>query len=345
MQNAQTHSFISREPKTSNSGSHPEFDAATQDSQPHAPIAAPVPSDILAEELSRLPASQTLHVSGDYRVLLVRGAQVPSVMREIGRLREVSFRAVGEGTGKALDIDVYDDWYLQLLVWHQSQRQVLGAYRLCMTDVVYREVGVDGLYTKSLFVYDDSFLSRLGPALEMGRSFVRPELQGAGRVLALLWRGVGRLVSACPRYRQLFGPVSVSSTYSAQSRHLIAGSLSTGQFRHELYGAVAPLRPVAGLEPASLAQDITDLSKRVTSQELDGKGLPILVKEYAKLGGRFLAFSVDPSFGDAMDGLVAVDLDRTAPRLLQLYMGPDNYKRFKLGLPTPEIRENPTSLP
>jgi hypothetical protein len=298
------------------------------------PIAPPEPADAMAAEVDALPQDQTLYISGDYGVCYFRRQQAPHLMNEIGRLREVSFRAVGEGTGKSLDIDQYDDWYMQLVVWHRGKQQVMGAYRLCMTDVVRREIGANGLYTKSLFTYDESLLTRLGPALELGRSFVRPELQGAGRVLALLWRGIGRLVAAFPRYRTLFGPVSVSSTYTEESRRLIATRLQRGQYRHDNFSSVAPLRPISPLtgELAELDEGIRELSRRVMNLEPDEKGLPILVKEYVKLGGKFLAFSVDPDFGDAMDGLVAVDLDATSPKLLQLYMGFDNYKRFRLGL-------------
>jgi putative hemolysin len=260
-------------------------------------------------------------------------------MNEIGRLREISFRAVGEGTGKSRDIDTFDDWYLQLFVWHRKEQQLLGAYRLCMTDVVRQRHGDAGLYTKSLFSFDSAFLDALGPAVEMGRSFVRPELQGAGRVLALLWRGIAHLLAARPRYRTLFGPVSVSSTYSPASRQLIAAQLCEGEHRHPLFGSVLPKRPCAA--PAtelSRDNDFKALSRRVAQLEPDQKGLPILIKEYVKLGGQFLAFSVDPEFQDAMDGFVVVNLDRTSPKLLSLHMGPENYARFR-GWPKPAPRQ------
>ncbi|HTV18716.1 MAG TPA: GNAT family N-acyltransferase, partial [Polyangiaceae bacterium] len=246
--------------------------------------------------------------------------------------REVSFRAVGEGTGKARDIDAFDDWYLQLFVWNRKEQALLGAYRLCMTDVVRQRQGDAGLYTKSLFQYDGAFLDEIGPAVEMGRSFVRMEMQGAGRVLALLWRGIGHLLAARPRYRKLFGPVSVSSVYTEASRHLIATALCQGEYRHELFGRVAPNRPCATsgeLEPALQEADIKTLSRRISQLEPDQKGLPILIKEYVKLGGQFLGFSVDADFQDAMDGFVVVNLDRTSAKLLSLHMGPENYERFR----------------
>ena len=293
-------------------------------------IAQPETPRALAREVLALGARHTLFAAGDYVVLVAQREHIPQVMNEIGRLRELSFRAVGEGTGKARDIDAYDDWYLQLFVWHRAEQQVLGAYRLCMTDVVRQRQGDAGLYTQSLFSYGASFLDELGPAVEMGRSFVRLELQGAGRVLALLWRGIAHLLAARPRYRTLFGPVSVSSTYSEASRELIATQLCSGEFRHPLIGQVQPKRPCRpAAEGAAPELDLRALSRKIGQLEPDQKGLPILVKEYIKLGGQFLAFSVDPDFQDAMDGFVVVNLDRTNPKLLALYMGQENYERFR----------------
>jgi Acetyltransferase (GNAT) domain len=292
-------------------------------------VAEPETPRALAREVLALGARHTLYAAGDHIVLVAQRQHVPLVMHEIGRLRELSFRAVGEGTGKALDLDQYDDWYLQVFVWQRAEQQVLGAYRLCMTDVVRRSRGDAGLYTQSLFNYEASFLDELGPAVEMGRSFVRPELQGSGRVLALLWRGIAHLLAARPRYRTLFGPVSVSSEYSEASRELIATRLCSGEYRHPLFGQVQPKRPYRAAQGLASELDLRALSRRISQLEPDKKGLPVLVKEYIKLGGQFLGFSVDPDFQDAMDGFVVVSLDRTSPKLLALYMGPENYERFR----------------
>jgi putative hemolysin len=293
-------------------------------------IAEPEPPRLLNAEVQALAPRHTLYAAGDYVVLVAQRQLIPRVMNEIGRLREISFRAVGEGTGKARDIDAYDDWYMQLFVWHRKEQQVLGAYRLCMTDVVRQRQGDQGLYTKSLFSFDATFLDQLGPAVEMGRSFVRVELQGAGRVLALLWRGIAHLLAARPRYRTLFGPVSVSSVYTEPSRQLIASQLCRGEYRHPLFGSVLPKRPCPQPDPNAAGDlDVKALSRRVAQLEADQKGLPILVKEYVKLGGQFLAFSVDADFQNAMDGFVVVDLDRTNPKLLSLHMGQENYERFR----------------
>lgn len=292
--------------------------------------AAPEAPAQLAEEVSALPGCCNLYSAGDYVVFVAQRQRIPRVMNEIGRLREISFRAVGEGTGRDRDLDGFDDSYMHIFVWQRSQRQVLGAYRLCMTDVVRRQQGPAALYTQRLFAYDAALLDELGPSIELGRSFVRPEAQG-GRVLALLWRGIGHLLAARPRYRVLFGPVSVSSSYSEPSRQLIASRLSHGQYRHPLFEHVVARRPLAASACASTDadEDVRVLSKRVSQLEPDQKGLPILVREYIKLGGQFLAFSVDPEFQNAMDGLVVVDLNRTRPRLLALHMGQENYDRFR----------------
>jgi len=337
MSGAQTLSATRETPReAAHAASAPAIDARHME-----PVAEAEAPRLLSEEVNGLPACHTLYAAGDFAVLVAQRPLIPRVMNEIGRLREISFRAAGEGTGKSRDIDAYDDWYMQLFVWHRKEQQVLGAYRLCMSDVVRPRHGEAGLYTKSLFAYDEAFLDALGPAVEMGRSFVRLELQGAGRVLALLWRGIAHLLAARPRYRTLFGPVSVSSMYSPASRRLVASWLCQGEHRHPLFGSVQPLRPCEpSHEVIPAEQDIKLLSRRVSQLEGDGKGLPILVKEYVKLGGRFLAFSVDPGFQDALDGFVVVDLDCTNPKLLALYMGQQNYERFR-GWQKPAPRPQP----
>lgn len=294
----------------------------------------------LASEIAALPASQTLYCSGSYQVLWAVQRQAPRVVREIGRLRELNFRQVGEGTGKERDLDVYDEWYSHLFVWERDLQRVLGAYRIGKTDVILREQGRRGLYTDTLFNFDTKFLRFMCPALEMGRSFVDQSYQRYSRVLAFLWRGIGQMVIAEPKYHRLFGPVSVSSLYREQSRCLIASQLMNGPFRHEWANYVVPLRAFGGEAPSELLS-VQHLNARVSELEPDGKGLPTLVKEYIKLGGRFLAFSVDPDFGNALDGLVTVDLLLTEERLLNLFMGPEAHATFKqaYGLPVAAARK------
>ncbi len=294
-------------------------------------VAPPESKTKMAAEVAQLDDSRKLYTSGQYEVLIAQRADIPTIVREIGRLRELSFRAVEEGTGQARDLDVFDDWYMHLLVWDAAEQQVLGAYRIGLTDIIVREQGVEGLYTSTLFNFGHDFFEQLGPALEMGRSFVRPEYQRSSMVLAFLWRGIGRFISMRPRYGKMFGPVSVSHAYTERSRQIIANSLLSDTHRHELHERVGALRPVGAdeLDDEPPETDMKRLNKQVSAEESDGKGIPVLVREYVKLGGRFLAFSIDPAFGNAMDGLVAVDLKHTSPRLLKLYMGPEAYAHFE----------------
>lgn len=304
-------------------------------------VAAAEDASQMALEIEALPASQTLYRSGSYQVMWTLQSQAPGVVREIGRLRELNFRMVGEGTGEERDLDVYDEWYIHLLVWEKDLRRVLGAYRLGKTDVILREQGRAGLYTDSLFHFDSKFLRFMCPALEMGRSFVDQGYQRYSRVLALLWRGIGQVVAQDPRYHRLFGPVSVSALYHEQSRCLIATQLMNGPFRHEWANYVVPMHKLSSDVPAELLS-VQHLNSRIAELEPDGKGLPTLVKEYIKLGGRFLGFSVDPHFGNALDGLVTVDLLQTEERLLNLFMGPEAHAAFKhahgVAVVTPKLR-------
>lgn len=298
-------------------------------------IAAPSEVGAMLRELEALPQAQRLHVAGSYEVYVARRAQAPECTNEIGRLREVSFRGVGEGTGNARDLDEYDNWYQHLMVWDSAAHKILGAYRLGLTESVLKEKGPEGLYCTSLFDFSPDFFKKLGPALELGRSFVRPEYQRSPRALALLWKGIGRIVSHKPRCSRLFGPVSVSNNYTESSRQLIAHELMRKEYRHALANSVNPLRPVqVDQVPAKIASQgeaLTpkELHTHVAQLESSKEGLPILVREYMKLGGQFLEFSVDPDFGNAMDGLVCVDLSKTPQRLLSLYIGTDAAKQFR----------------
>ena len=181
----------------------------------------------MEREIQRLPNDQILLESGDDSVILARAQQIPRVMREIGRLREIAFRSVGEGTGKEIDLDDFDSYYDHLFVWRKSQRQIVGAYRLGLTDSILKEYGKKGLYTSTLFDFQDGFFTRIGPALELGRSFVRQECQGSINALPLLWKGIGRFILRHPQCKILFGPVSISNSYHPVSQSMMVTLPST----------------------------------------------------------------------------------------------------------------------
>jgi putative hemolysin len=198
-------------------------------------------------------------------------------------------------------------------------------------------MGPSGLYTRTLFQYDGRLLDRLGPSLELGRAFVRVECQRDFSSLLLLWKGIGRLVAREPRYRCLFGTVSISNRYESLSRSLLVRFLRATRYRDDLAALVTPKRPLrpyprdAILDGAVVAS-LDAVSRLVELVERDGKGVPVLLRQYLKLNARVLGFNVDPAFGDVLDGLMLVDLADVDQAILARYMGTAGAERFLLGL-------------
>jgi putative hemolysin len=299
-----------------------------------APIVDPVPAGLLTAEVERLPAQCRLCELGDLEVFIANARQIPAVLREIGRLREVTFRAVGEGTGKAIDLDRFDDRYLHLFMWNKAKSEVVGSYRLGQVDEILEREGLDGLYTSSLFKFRAGFLERLGSSLELGRSFVRTEYQRKATSLALLWRGVGEFLVRNPRYKILFGPVSISRDYNDLSRRLMMEYLETNHWDDDFGSLVKAKHPPrqrlnAGERKAlSLMRDADDVSAMVSEIEDDNKGMPVLLRHYLKLNARLLSFNVDPAFGHCIDGLIVVDLRTADAKMLRRFMGEEGYAFF-----------------
>jgi len=300
-----------------------------------ADIVPAIRKSLLKAEVEALPSDQLLAASGTFTVHSARAGQIPWCLQEIGRLRELTFRAAGEGTGRPSDIDLFDTYYLHLFVWDTKAENIVGAYRMGLADEILARYGKRGLYTQSLFKCGSRVLRTLNPAIELGRSFVRAEYQRNFAPLLLLWRGIGRFVARSPRYAVLFGPVSISNSYEPQSRRLIVDYLKANSIEEALARHVKPRRPFRGRGPAdrdgaglSGLGDIEELSRAVERIEPDHKGVPILLKHYLKLGGRLLGFNTDDQFGDALDGLIMVDLRASDPRMLARYMGEDGAAQF-----------------
>ena len=288
-----------------------------------SPIADPIDRAVVSREIAALPATATLLTSGVYDVLCADAASIPSTLREIGRLRERTFREVGEGTGQAIDLDRFDDHYQHLFVWNRYAQEIVGAYRVGATDRILTTHGAEGLYTSTLFRYDDRVLQRLNPALELGRSFVRAEYQRSYAALALLWKGIGQIVLRSPRYRTLFGPVSISNRYRDTSQQLLRAFLAQQRDSNiaELIQGVQPPTSFAPPERGAISRvDIDGLDAAIRRME-GGAGMPVLLRQYLQLNASLLGFNVDPAFGDALDALMMVDLTRVPVRTLQRYLG------------------------
>ena len=299
-------------------------------------LAAEQPAECIGEEIARLDPAARLVSHNGIEAWIARADQIPHTLSEIGRLREITFRGVGEGTGHARDLDRFDAHYEHLFLWHAANKQIVGAYRLGRTDVIRRKYGRQGLYTSTLFGYRDPFFLLLGPALELGRSFVRPEYQRSFAPLMLLWKGIAEFVARNPRYARLIGPVSVSGEYAETSKYLLVDFLRGQRFDHLLGGLVSAHHPVPRPRSLrSLASELAmlgalePLSALVEDIEPDGKGVPILLRQYLKLGGRVLGFNVDAAFGHSIDCLLLVDLRQTDPRELRKYMSREGAAKFE----------------
>jgi putative hemolysin len=314
-----------------------------------APIIDAVDPALLESEFDALPAEQKLVDSGSVHAAYASAEQIPSILTEIGRLRETTFRGVGEGTGRSTDTDRFDLSYLHLFLWHGRKREIVGAYRFAPVDAILSRFGVRGLYTYSLFKYKRPFIEGLHDSIELGRSFVRPEYQRSHAPLMLLWQGIARYLTQNPKYCRLFGAVSISNDYHSVSRQFMVEFLRENCYADDLARQV---RPRTGLqrrlatfwhrkELADLA-DIGAMSDVVAQLESGQRGVPILLRQYLKLGGLLLGFNLDREFGDALDGLILVDLLQTDRTILQRYMGREKSREFlryhaslKLGLDVP----------
>ena len=240
----------------------------------------------------RFPPDHLLEETREFSVYLARTADIPLALQEIGRLRKVTFRSAGEGTGEARDLDRFDPHYLHLFLWNKEKREIAGGYRMCDVPAQMARFGIKGLYTESLFRFNARFVRQLGPSIELGRSFIRPEYQRQFAPLLLLWKGIGAWVARHPEYAILIGAVSVSNQYSPASRELIARYFEKQSASEGWRGAVKARRPLRGnlvqkwetQALCSLLPDMEDLSAPIADLEPDGKGIPIFGQAIRETG-------------------------------------------------------------
>ncbi|WNN46311.1 lysophospholipid acyltransferase family protein [Winslowiella toletana] len=254
------------------------------------------------------------------------GEDYVPILRELGRLREIAFRAVGEGSGKRRDLDDYDDDYYHLILWDQQALDIVGAYRFLPTAEQLARKGVNGIYSQSLFHYDNQMNPVLLQGIELGRSFIQPAYWGK-RGLDYLWLGIGAYLAKYPQYRYLFGPVSISGGMPVAARDLLVA------FYRLYFAPTMPLatsrRPWPASLPAVLAQftgdnyaeDLKRLKQLLNNL---GTAIPPLYKQYSELcepgGVQFIDFGSDPAFNHCVDGLVLVDLTQLKASRYQRYI-------------------------
>jgi len=284
-------------------------------------IARPEDRATLKRELAQ---AESLGTTADGKTIYLwqrNGQEEAPILRELGRLREIAFRAVGEGSGKRRDTDSFDDDYLHLILWDDEDLEIVGAYRFIPTAM--REP--EALYSYSLFHYDDKMRDILEHGIELGRSFIQPRYWGR-RGLDYLWSGIGAYLARYPHYRYLFGPVSISGGLPPAARDLLVA------FYRLWFPATHPLaasrRPYPASLPEVLAQFggedyVEDLTRLKSLLGNLGCGIPPLYKQYSELcepgGVQFIDFGSDPAFNNCVDGLVLVDL---------CYLKANRYQRY-----------------
>lgn len=286
------------------------------------PLAAPVPPVQVAAEIA---TATVLGQTADGKQILLASCVADSpLLRELGRLRELTFRQVGEGTGRSRDLDDFDLQYQHIVIWDGTAQRIAGAYRIMRGAQALARRGLAGLYSASLFRYSDDAIPRIAEGLELGRSFVVPDYWGS-RSLDYLWQGIGAYLQCQPGIRYLFGAVSISAALPRDAREQLVA------YYQRYYGAAdgrvqsnrpfqyfaAP--PCFGELDAAAAFDVLKANLAAL-----GTGVPTLYRQYTDLcepgGARFLAFGVDPDFSDSIDGLIEVDLNAIRPHKRKRYL-------------------------
>ena len=311
---------------------------AAQMRQAQEPLLPPVDSRELEKEMNALTPLFEVY---KYRCYLADTEQIPTMMTEIGRRREESFRQVGEGTGAGIDTDKYDRYYKHLILWDKDSKKLAGAYRLGIGREIYERYGVEGFYTHTLFKYSDEFTRKLPECIELGRSFLSVEYKKEALPLMLLIKGLLFTVIRYSNCKYLFGPASITSWLPPFYRSLIIYGLSMCTPDNP-EGLVTPRTPFRydflRVDPALLlkgkAGNVDALDKCIQRLSDGRYRIPTLLKKYVKLGADILAYNVDKEFNYCVDGMIFLDIDRV-PRseVVLLTKGSDNpetlLERFK----------------
>ncbi len=277
-------------------------------------IIDPTPQEDIEKEIEELHKNdRMLFKNGDYEIFFTTYDEIPSIMREIGRQRELTFRAVGEGSNLPFDLDEYDRHYRHLFLWDNAAKKLVGAYRMALGKEVVKNYGIQGFYTSSLFEYDQELQPFFRKVIEMGRAYIIGEYQQKPYPLFLLWRGIVHVCLRNPDHKFLMGGVSISNKFSEFSKSLMIEFIRS----HYYDGAVAQyIHPKneykvklrnrdKNLFLDDVEADLNKLDKIIDDLEPEMR-LPVLIKRYIKQNAKVVAFNVDPSFNDAIDGLMYI---------------------------------------
>lgn len=288
-----------------------------QKNTPPEAIIPPVETHLLEKEVEFLRNNRCLLIQkAENEVFLAKHEHIPNILREIGRLREETFRKVGEGTNRSIDLDDYDHLYRHLFLWDNKEKKIAGAYRMGLASDFFDIYGIDGFYTHTLFRYEKELNKMLSETIEMGRAFVTPEYQQKPMPLFILWKGIAQTTLRFPEHKYLLGGVSISNQFSNFSKQLMINFMKSHYYDPYVAQYINPIREFrVKLKDADkefvfeeAQDDLNKLDKIIDELEPGELRLPVLIKKYIKQNARVISFNVDPLFNDAVDALMYIKI-------------------------------------
>ncbi|MGB0789610.1 MAG: GNAT family N-acyltransferase, partial [Marinirhabdus sp.] len=278
-------------------------------------IAGPVPVASIGAEITNLiKEEKQLLKSKHYEVYLAPAEKIPNALREIGRLREITFREVGEGTNKSLDLDRFDTYYHHMFLWDSKAKKIAGAYRMGLGAKIFEQHGINGFYLQDLFRFEPELYGMMQRSIEMGRAFIIKAYQQRPMPLFLLWKGIVHTTLRYPDHRFLIGGVSISNKFSEFSKSLMIEFMKSNYYDPYVAQYINPKKEYkVKLKDADKdfifdegEADLNKFDKLIDEVEPGDLRLPVLIKKYIKQNAKVVAFNVDPLFNNAVDGLMYI---------------------------------------
>lgn len=274
-------------------------------------------NDILINEIESLSEESLLFKSKNYTVYCAPAHDIPNIIDELGRLREETFRIVGEGTNRSSDNDEFDLYYNHLFIWDEDAKKIVGAYRVGKGKEIMEQYGIDGFYLQTLFKIDKKFHEIMSESLELGRSFIIQDYQRKPLPLFLLWKGILYFLIKNPDYRYLIGPVSISGKFNKVSKEVIIKFIMANHFNYKFGQYIKPRTKFKADKDIELdinlilqaaKTDIKAIDKFIGDIESSKENIPVLLKKYISLNASIVGFNIDPKFNSCLDGLIVLDL-------------------------------------
>ncbi|WP_299712471.1 lysophospholipid acyltransferase family protein [uncultured Tenacibaculum sp.] len=271
--------------------------------------------ELFAKEIDGLrDHGKRLLISKNYEVFFTDTKEIPNILHEIGRLREITFRDVGEGTNNPLDLDKFDKYYHHLLLWDNQAKRVVGAYRMGLGKDIFKRYGINGFYIQTLFKIEPELHPMMENTIEMGRAFIVKEYQQKPMPLFLLWKGIVHVTLRYPKYKYLMGGVSISNQFSEFSKSLMIEFMKSHYYDPYVAQYIYPKKEFkVKLKDGdkdfvfdATDSDMQKFDKIIDELEPGTLRIPVLIKKYVKQNARLVAFNVDPKFNNAVDGLMYI---------------------------------------